>query len=477
MEATAVEKIRFALKEVQYHRSEIMQMQPLYWPQVEAIKLIEQRIAEKNGGIITIRSSRQTMKNECSAMVQARALTKHYREGGEYIRTAPTWKPQIVTSRKRLERILFNDPLSKGTRPRYGFTFERGPVSIIFLSSDRNAQVVGATASVALDLDEAHKVDAGKFEEDFSPMCAFNNVPVIMWGVAADQNDLLYEYRQKNEKDCPENNLQYPAPIWCEIRPEYAKHFEERVAKLGIDHPVIKTQYLLEDIKALGGFLNEWQIASILSGDHKRRKSPKEGCSYVVLIDIAGEAEEEETDPFKKSFGQRDATVALVVEVDKRKLKNDFPLFRIVDLFWWVGRSLAEGPSQLPGQQATLLKILELWKPFSVVVDARGVGEQMAAYFAGKYGEVNEYKANIQSVSDDCYDTLALANNERIKLFKDDGSDEYQEFVRQLEHTKYQIVQHDKMKLTKPKSNAHIDMVKALTYLSRAMGESEPGIL
>jgi hypothetical protein len=473
-----IEKISYALDNVAYHRAAIMQMPPLHWPQIEAIALIEKRIAEKQGGYITVRAARQTMKNECSAMVQCRMLTKYMFDGGSYIRTAPTWKPQIVTSRVRLERMIRHDPLCQGAKHRFGYTVERGDARVVFLSSDKNSSIVGDTASIALDLDEAHKVDAGKFDEDFAPMVAHYSSPVIMWGVAADENDLLYEYRQKNfnELNNPKNNLQYPASIWCELIPAYAKHYEERVKVLGPDHPIIKTQYDLIDIKALGGFLNQHQIAIMLNSDHERYAAPKPGCEYVCLIDIAGEAEEEEQDPMKKSEGSRDSTVALVFEVERNKKINGYPQCRLVQLYWWTGKSLADGPSELPGQQSTLAAFLSLWHPTTTVIDARGVGEQVAGYLARKIGGVNEYKADLSSVSDDCYKALAFVNNGCIKTFRNDSSVEYRELTRQLEHTKYQIVQHDKMKITKPKSNLHIDMVKALTYLPRAVMQGEPGI-
>lgn len=466
-----------ALEDVKFHRAALYN-QPLFPPQIEAIKLIERHIHDKTGKIITVRSARQTMKNECSGMLCLRALLNYRDIGGTYIRTAPTWKPQIINSKQRVEKFLKMDPLiNKDYKRREGFILEHGQAQLLFLSTDKNANVVGSTASIALDIDEAHKVDKGKFEEDFGPMAAYHNVPIIMWGVAADKQDLLYEYVQHNEEHNPELNLSYPASVWCELLPQYAKHYDERLRKLGADHPVILTQYDLVDVDTLGGYLKPHHITGLLDSEHQRYLSPKTGADYIVTIDIAGEAETEEDDPGKKSRGAKDSTVALIFEVDKKERRNDYPACRLVDMYWWTGKSLSDEPSGLPGQQSTLLKLLKLWKPKATVVDSRGVGEQIAKYLCKHHPGVIAYAADSASVSQDCYGLLALVNNECLKVFRNDASTEYDEICRQLKVCKYEIREHDRMRLKKASSRAHIDMVKALTYLYRAISEFEPAAI
>jgi hypothetical protein len=463
--------IRNAINDVQYHRVGVMGISPLYPPEIEIINLVEKHIALKTGKVIAIRSARQTCKNESSAMIAVRmmGIFKKERDYYSYVRTAPTWKPQIVNSKLRVEKFLEIDPIIDYYRPRYDYMYESGSANITFLSSDKQASVVGATASICLDIDEAHKVDKGKFEEDFSPMTAYHNVPTVMWGVAADKQDLLYEYVEYNMENNPDCVLQYPASVWCEIRPQYALHYEERRAKLGADHPVILTQYDLVDVDAVGSYLTKAQQTSILSSEHNQYSAHKDGRSYAITIDIGGEDEEEEQDPLVKSEGARDSTVALIWDVDYKDMVNGYPMFRLVDIHWWTGKSLGDKTSGLygeQGQQGILLKLLQQWQPHHVVVDGRGVGEQIAGYLDTEYG-VEVYKASGNSVSEDCYGLKALINNDRVKCFRDDGSDEYNELTRQMKNTTYEIRQHDMMRITKPHGKGHIDMVKAMTYLYR----------
>ena len=45
------------------------------WPEVQCIDRLEQAIADKQGEILTVLSSRQTMKNEMEAMLECRMLS------------------------------------------------------------------------------------------------------------------------------------------------------------------------------------------------------------------------------------------------------------------------------------------------------------------------------------------------------------------------------------------------------------------
>jgi len=454
---------------VAWHRA-VLLGSPLLPPQVEGITLIEQHIRNRSGKVITIRSARQTMKNECSAMVQLRALTLFRSRGGTYVRTAPTWKPQILNSKLRLERFLAMDPLIGGRYTvREGNIVQCGRAMVQFLSADRSSNVVGATADIALDVDEAHKVDRGKFDEDFLPMTAFKNVPTVLWGVAADKRDLLYEYRQHNEEQDPRLNLQYPAHVWCELNLSYAKHYQEQVSRLGSDHPVILTQYDLRDVDAVGGYLKDHHLMKLLSGDHDRCRAPLDFETYVIGVDIAGEDEEESEARVRVESPRRDSTVAIVAAVDAGSSVHDLPAVRVRDIYWWTGRALGD-------QQEDLLAMIELWKPLRVVVDARGIGEQLAGYLKRRVPSVRPYKADLNSVSEDCYRLLSFLNAGQLTVFRNDDSPEYRELVRQARRTSYEILQHDRMRIVKPSAAEHIDFMKALHNVVRAASSSSPPV-
>lgn len=458
---------------------------PLHWPQVAAIRLIEKHMDENAGVTVTIRSARQTMKNEVSATIETRALLRYKKSGGEIVKVAPTYKPQIVNSKRRLDRMIRADPLirPKPRGYREGYIKEFGSASVQFLSGDRNANVEGATASLLLEIDEAHHIDKAKFEEAFGPMTASTAAATVMYGVAAAKQDLLYEQRVYNESRNPALNLQYPADIWCELLPAYAKHYAERVAKLGEDHPIILTQYRLIDIESMGGFFNRFQQGMILSGEHERKKGREDERQILVTIDIAGEDEEGEDLDADRTDSNRDQTVAQIWAIDWSKAKHGIPEIRLLDIYFWVGAPLSErnSPSGLPGQQEMLLKLLETWRADAAVIDGRGVGEQIAGYLENNYSRarVVVYKASKESVSEDCYTLLAFVNNGQIKAFKNDGSAEYQEFKRQIEHAAKKISVDGKMAVVKPQNDPkrHIDMVKAMTYVHRGLETFVIGVL
>lgn len=377
--------------------------------------------------------------------------------------------------------MIRKDPLipKKPKGYKEGYIKEYGAASVEFLSGDKHANVEGATASLLLEIDEAHKIDKGKFEEAFAPMTASTAAATVMWGVAAAKDDLLYEQRVFNEANDPSLNLQFPAPIWCEILPAYARHFEERVKKLGEDHPIILTQYMLIDVESIGGFFKKWQIDSMLSGSHKRKTTRTNEKQIVFTIDIGGEDEEGEDESDDRGESQRDQTVTLIWEVDWSKRVHDIPEFRLLDIEFWVGKPLAEAPSGLPGQQEILLRKIMQWKADKVVVDGRGVGEQIGSYLANRHSGVEVYKATEDSVSKDCYALLAFVNNDRVKCFKNDNSVEWTEFEKQIGHVAKEIRKHDKLKMVKPNNNpkCHIDFAKALSYLHRTLDHYVVGVL
>lgn len=442
----------------------------LPWPQLEIVRRVERAIAERSGEVITVRMARQTGKNETEGFIECRALAVFRGiPGSVYIRCAPTWKPQIVNSKLRLEKFTKADPLVRGkVRNREGYIVECGGAQVHFLSAGPTANVVGATASIALSVDEAHKIDRGKFEEDLGPFTASTNAPTVMWGVAADKLDMLHEYHERNRGT--DRFLEYPADVWCELSSAYAAHYAGRVAALGKDHPVILTQYDLVDVESAGGYLNAAQRAALFSGDHPRLTAPRDGMAYALLVDIGGESEQEGDDEALRGDDPgRDYTWVHVVEWDLRAPVLPYPEARIVEAFWWTGRQhMAVAPE--------LVRIARAWRVSSGVIDARGVGEAVAMEVSRAVPCVEPYKASAPDVSADCYDLLARLNTGRVRFWKADpaADPEYREMAAETRHTRYEIRGHDLMRLTKPRGTGaaglHIDALKALTYLHRALG-------
>jgi hypothetical protein len=430
-EAEALER---ALEDPEFHREHIVG-KPLFWPQVVVAKAIERAMAAREAETICVRSSRQTMKNEVSGLIEARALVRHQHVGGSIVKTAPTYEPQVTTSKHRLEERTAEDPLVEGKiRWREGNIAQYGNAKVQFLSLDKKARIEGATASLLLEVDEAHLTDEKSFEDKAGPMPGFWAAPKVLWGVAGAKQDMLYR-RMSHQLGGPpsagiiqeKNVFQFPASLWCELNPRWAKTYENTRAYLGRDHPTILTQYELIDVDSLGGYLAAAQQARLAGGDHEVLPGPRAGKSdedleYAAVIDIAGEDEVEELDPLEMSDGKRDSTSCWVVEMDWKKAVRDFPLCRLVGAHWWVGKRFARDPiSGLPGQQEILAETLRRWNVARYVVDARGLGAQIAAYLVARIPGGLAYEATNVTVSEDCLALLAMFNNDRVKLWQQGG--------------------------------------------------------
>ena len=449
---------------------------PLRGPQHEMIQAIERHVARHDGEVLTIKSSRQTGKNEVEAIVERRhLLRRQFNNRYEcWIRTAPTHKPQIVNSKKRLREHLMLDThnvihhplfLRKKLAKEEGYIWRLGNAGVEFLSSGPQANVVGATASTCLSMDEAHKVNKEKFDEDFAPFTADTSAGTILWGVGGNGLDTLQFYIDANKAEGkPHLNLSYPCEYWMDVHPPYRTHVEKRVNVLGWDHPIILTQYRLKSISARSRFFNDKQVKSILSGNHERQQQPRDGKRYEIIIDIAGGNEEFNPDDILKGIEDvpTDSTAIIIYQVTGELARNNiFPELNIVNIIWLTGTDLGVDEKMIE-------ETIKYWRAQKVTIDSVGVGRQIGESMIKKFGPamINMYVASENDVSEDCFDLLARINFDSIKMFNNDNSPEWLQFEKQLGHTHYQA-QKGKMKLIKTKPNLHIDIVKALTYVNR----------
>jgi len=438
----------------------------LPWPQERIIRRVERAVNARAGEVIVVRMARQTGKNETEAQIEDRLLNAWAGiPGSTWIRLAPTAVPQLFNSKNRLQKFTDADPFIRRRVKRSGHVVRCGNAQVQFLSAAKSASIVGATASLGVSLDEGHKIDAGKYEEDIAPFTASTNAPTVMWGVGACKLDLLYEYRELALDS--DRLLEFPASVWCDLSPAYAAHYAARVAKLGADHPVLLTQYDLVDVEALGAYLNDRQRASLFSGEHPRLEQPRPGMSYGIVVDIGGESERDMTDEeVRLEEPERDSLVAWVLEWDRTAPSQPYPEVRVVAGAWWTGRPHM---SVLPD----LRYLARHWHVISGAVDARGVGEAVAMALSKEIPAIVAYKASTETVSEDCYDLLARLNTGRVRFWKaDPAADEVlREVQAQARHTRYEIAGHERMRLSKPSGagNAakHIDGIKALTYIKR----------
>ena len=513
--AVAKASLRRAILDPSYHREHFVtdhalpgeKKGRLLPPQRQALLAIEGAVArsrrrESGQRMVVVRSSRQTMKNDIDATVLCRMLHRYQHEGGIVIRTAPSYSPQLLNSRRRIEWMIARDLLFTATGEptwRYGHMLVHGKAEVHLLSGSRGGNPEGATASLLLSVDEAHRFDKGVFEDRFGPMCAIHDAPIVMYGIAADRADLLYEHLCANLKDegyehadDPGGRVinlptvqQYPAEIWCDLLPTYREHVDLRERRLGADHPAVLCNYHLTDIDALGSLFNASQQSKLTVGNVPRGSIPGGLQEMVALIDIAGEVEDAES--VSSDHGNieaaNDACAVLIFAVDRSRQKFDWPVCTLVDMAWWVGLPL-DDDAGVPASHTVKGKISEIlyrYRVSSVVVDSRGVGYGTARWLGRRYmGKVNEYAASASSKSEDLYGLLGMLNAGAIEVFRGDDSIEWQEWCREVKRARKKVTGHSLLDLLKPRRKAgeppaRVDLIRACSYLARATAGAEAG--
>jgi len=457
-------------KDCQFHHR-MLGKGSLYPFQLEAVQTIEDHLERHDGKTCVVMSSRQTMKNHVSAFCQLRHLMIRRARGGSWIQFAPTYRPQIVNSKDRLKTFIALDPIiGKHLKPRWreGFICQSGQAQIAFLSADKRANVVGATADHCVSIDEAHTVEEGKYEEEIAPMSGWENAGRIMWGVGSARGTLLHKYHEHNTEKNPKLVLKYPWWKWAEVRPKYADHVKERIDQLGEDHPIFLTQYALKFVDAKGNFFSDAQIRDMQDSDFQRQRTKDDFSNKqtYVLVDIGGEdrvGRPDEQVRMEKPTQDSSFGVAIQFDWDHPAAVMNFPIVKVVDLFFRTGAKFRDLESSLG---AWLDKI----NPYGGVFDARGLGNPLASYWEDKTnGRIQAYMADLSTVSDDCFDLLARVMHRTVKIFRDDGSLEYSAFIDHCKNASYELFGFEKMRMTKPEldQTAHIDGAKALSYIGR----------
>ena len=405
--------------------SRMVLSRPLRAYQLAPARAILASILGGEGHRFAVMMSRQAGKNELSAQLEAYLLNLYRRRGGQIVKASPTFKPQTINSMLRLEQHL-NNPWNQGAwRRRERFIFELGRARCLFFSADPQANVVGGTASILLECDEAQDVSPVKWRKDFDPMGASTNVTTAFFGTAWTSSTLLAatvaELERLQRKDGVRRVFKVRADeVGAEV-PAYAAYVEKRVAALGRHHPLIKTQYFLEEIDDQTGMFPAARRA-MMRGDHPRRHEPTPGRRYALLIDVAGE-DEAAGGPRDRALlqnPQRDATALTVIEVAVRR--GELPIYRVVDRRLWLG----EAHTALYRE---LLALAHHWHAAWVVVDATGVGAGLASFLQEALGErVRPVRFSRRVKSDLGWDFLGVVETGRYRDYVPDGAPETRQF-------------------------------------------------
>ena len=149
-------------------------------------------IQEKAGRCFVIMFPRQSGKNELQAQLEAYLFCLFYIMNGEIVKVSPTWKPQTLNAMRRLERVLEKNELSKNYWSKEsGYIYRVGTCRLYFFSGQPRSNIVGATANLLLEVDEAQDILPAKFDKDIAPMAASTNATRVFWGTAWTSRTLL----------------------------------------------------------------------------------------------------------------------------------------------------------------------------------------------------------------------------------------------------------------------------------------------
>jgi hypothetical protein len=420
-------------------------------------------VRNEKGLSFSVMVSRQGGKNELSAQLEA-ALLLCAASGSEGVKAAPTLNPQGRVSLRRLVRVL----RGLKVRPR----IEEGRIVVarggrmVFLSAGGESNVVGHTASLILEVDEAQDVDGEKFDKDFRPMAATTNATTVYYGTAWSETDLLAEVRDRHlsmeRADGVRRHFEFD---WREVarhNPAYGRFVEGERARLGEDHPLFQTQYLLRPLAGSGWFFTAAQRALLTSGRHAREFGPSaaavRGLGYVAGLDVGGEA--------LKVGARPDATVLTIGRLVPPALglaaqENGV---EVAQIYEWVGTPHTE----LIGAVAGLLR--DLWGVRRVAVDATGVGEGLASALASlpRGPEVVRLRVSELTKSALGYQLQSAAGSGRLRLWSDDGSAERREVVRQAELARASYGMGQRLSWGVAEADGHDDHLFSLALLVEA---------
>ena len=410
--------------------------------QVSVALAIVDSVKYNKGLTFVVQFPRQSGKNELQAQVEAYLLRLFSPLDGEMVKVSPTWKPQTLNAMRRLQRVLERNLVTRGRWVKEsGYIYRLETARIFFLSGSPTANVVGATASTLLQCDEAQDVLPAKWDKDFSPMAASTNATRVFWGTAWTSKTLLSRERRAAQEAEKEDGIRrvfvINADDVAEEVPAYGKFVREQVARLGRNHPMVKTQFYGEEIDAEGGMFPVQRRAMML-GIHEPQAGPAPGKLYAFLIDVAGQDEGATMDETALENTKRDSTALTIVEVDLATLSDPLiksPSYLVMHRRIWTGTNQGRLYAELRG-------LMDCWRPWWTVIDATGIGAGLSSFLANAYPyRVIPFVFSASSKSKLGWDFLGVIDSGRYKEYDAPTHDDLQKlFLRQAEYCQYEVV-------------------------------------
>ena len=463
---------RYTLNDIA-HFSRVLVGRPLRSYQLAVARPVLASVRKRQGAVFTVEMARQMGKNELSAHLEAYLLYRYQRRGGAIVKCAPTLSPQTLISRLRLESILDRPWLAPYWQRAHGNMVTVGRARVMFLSAHEQSNVVGATADLLLEVDEAQDVDEEKFAKEFLPMAAAQNATIVLYGTPWTKDTLLAKYKALNlaheAKTGERRHFSYPWEVGARENPRYGAAVRAQIRQRGADDLVIRTQYRLEEVDDAAGFFTP-ELRAALQGAHPRQPEPQADAHYVAAVDVAGE---ESGAAQSGGNSSRDSTVVLIGE---RVWRHDpvlgcaLPVVAIANAYQWTGLPTTE-------QYARLVRLLgEEWRVQRAVIDATGLGDALARFLRARLGDdrIEPFTFTAQSKSALGYDLRTLVGGGRLQLWADDGSPEYRECWRQVRRCQLTLHPGNRIGFHVPAGRGHDDYVSALALLTRTVEGCAP---
>jgi len=432
--------------------------------QVEVARAVLDSARRGRGLTLSVEMARQGGKNELSAQLELLLLVLHMAGGGNLVKCAPTFQPQLEVSRRRLAEYLDGAGFRGLWRRERDYIVRLGRAQVLFLSGHPAARVVGNTAHILLEVDEAQDMDKEKFSRDFRPMASAHNATTVLYGTAWDGASLLEEVKQANlareAADGLKRHFRYDWETVARYNPAYGEYVTAERARLGATHPLFLTQYCLVPLRGGSSLFTGEQLGR-LQGGHESCSGPAPGRVYVAGVDVGGEtaADGEGAGP--------DATVLTIAEVEMGELAGaPRARLRIVQHYLWQGRRHAEACAEM----ARLLK--EVWHCRAVAVDATGLGQPVASLLRDALGSrVTPVVFTARGKSELGFRLLAAVNTDRLKMYRGDGSAEAQQFWGEMAAAEGRYPSGGRMDFGAPPGRGRDDFLMSLALLVAA-GES-----
>lgn len=262
--------------------------------QVPVARAIVDSVLNARGLSFVVVFPRQSGKNELQAQIETYLLARLSAFSAEMVKVSPTWKPQSINAMRRLERVLNANQLTRGRWAReHGYIYRLGQARLFFLSGQPGANIVGATANLLLEVDEAQDILMDRYDKDIAPMAASANATRVFWGTAWTPDTLLGRERRLAEVAQLQDGLRRVFTLTADDVarevPAYGLFVSEQIARFGRHHPLIRTQFFSEELVDSAGMFPPAR-RSLMQGSHPPQSSPLPGSLYAFLLDIGGES-------------------------------------------------------------------------------------------------------------------------------------------------------------------------------------------